>query len=233
MTTSTVALLASRKTKANPMNRRSVDRSVVMRDKQLAARPPVVERDRQPLHVRVEVAAQVGLDGERRDGHGPAAQEEQDGLSHTEHEGDRGQPPQPGRVVVADRPVDDRHDHQRHQRLRQHGPERGEDHEPHRPAVRTNPRTQSQQRSHPRRLVETLDGGVGARRIGGGGHDWFSALVSSRDGGTAQAVTEVSGAGVWAGRRRLSVGAVTCSQRSRQNQCRRTVFVTACCLNPA
>jgi hypothetical protein len=75
--------------------------------KQLAGLPPVVERDRQPLQVRVQVAAQCGLHTDRGRGLGPAADEDQRGLRQTEREREQAEQHEPARVAVPDRAVDD------------------------------------------------------------------------------------------------------------------------------
>ena len=108
-------MLASRKTAADPDE--SPKRGQVRRQagQQLTGRPTVVERHGQTLHVGEQVAAQIGLDAESRNRHGPSPGEEQPGLGDAEHQRQPGQRPQPGGVVVPDRAVDDAADHQRNQ----------------------------------------------------------------------------------------------------------------------
>ena len=65
-----------------------------------------MEGDRQPLQVRVEVVAQVGLHAERGLAHHPAPDQQRDRLEETEQQGQAGEWQQGAAVVGADRVVD-------------------------------------------------------------------------------------------------------------------------------
>ena len=102
---------------------------------QLARLPLVVEGDRQPLKVAVEVVADVGLDPEYGDRLHVSTDRDQRHLDDAEAEREQEHRHEGGPVVMGDRPIDDSADHQRHGGRRDDHAERGDEHDPHLPPV--------------------------------------------------------------------------------------------------
>ena len=105
-----------------------------------------MEGDRQALQVREQVAAHIGLHAQCGAGHGVAADKEQHRFGDAEGQREPGERPDGGRVVLADRPVDDAADDERDQCLREHRTARSDDHDDDCFAVRTGPPPEPQER---------------------------------------------------------------------------------------
>ena len=109
--------MTSRKIAPNDANRR-IDRDVGARAReQLARLPAVVEADLEPLQVLVEVVADARLDVGRDVGEVEAPAVREPEIEDREHDGEREEWPEPGRVPVLDRPVDRGRDDERDREL--------------------------------------------------------------------------------------------------------------------
>ena len=124
--TTTVSAFTTRKIPENMTNQRIVVRSEVARDSSWPDGPAVVEGDRQPLQVRVQVGAHGGLDlvGGARDEQPP--QQDQPGFECTERQHAEHEPGEGVELAARDRAVDDRAGDERDRQPREGGGERGD-----------------------------------------------------------------------------------------------------------